>query len=335
MIACHQIPGPSVARLGAKARFAQSWKDRVTPTRHRSDLIAKSILRFFKIDIEFDEIGSLLGDAFENGSLGGGTKHKVVLEGEDGGRIVFKGKFKVDNGVVTGGKVTGYTALLNGDKVIEASGYDVSFADLKSALDAAHGQNDQSEQVFRLMLTSDLALGSNADDKMFGISKLIKGGKGDDTIFSTFRDKTIEGEAGNDLIVAGLGNDKLFGGKGRDTFAFTDVNRRRGPRPRFFGVVRTSSASTTAGSSAMGGLVEATEFVVGEEALTGRSSTLSTTISRASSIGTRMVSAARARSCLRGSRGGCGALGGELHRRRLHLSELGDTAELDAGRPGS
>ena len=279
--------------------------------------MAKSIIRFFKVDLEFDEIGGLLGDAFENGSLEGGTKHKVVLEGEDGGRIVFKGKFKVDNGVVTGGKVTGYTALLNGDKVMKASGYDMSFTELESALDAAHGQNDDSEQAFRLMLTSDLALGSNGDDKMFGISKLIKGGKGDDTIFSSFRDKTIEGEAGNDLIVAGLGDDKLFGGKGRDVFAFTAVDDGV-DRVRDFSAGKDKFGFDTSEFQALGGSVEATEFVVGEEALTADQHIIydaGKVYWDADGVGgAGKILLARIRS-------GREPLGGKLRRRRLHLNE--------------
>ena len=119
-----------------------------------------------------------------------------------------------------------------------------------------------------MLLTAKQAIGSNGDDTMAGISKLLLGGKGDDTIISSFGDKTIKGEDGDDMIIAGTGNDNLFGGKGRDIFVFTDVSDGV-DRIRDFSAKKDKFGFDDGGGfEVLGGSFDATEFVVGEEALT-------------------------------------------------------------------
>jgi Ca2+-binding RTX toxin-like protein len=228
--------------------------------------MAKSILHYFEQTGEINEFNDVIGDSLNHGTFGTPSKHKIALTGTDGGKIVFKGDFKVDNGVITGGTVTGFTATLEDKKVLKAINYDIPFADLADAIAQAQGGGNE-ETIFLMILTADQTIGSKGDDTMAGISKVLLGGKGDDTILSSFGDKTIKGEAGNDTIVAGTGNDKLFGGSGRDVFAFTDVTDGV-DRVRDFSASKDKFGFDNSGFSALGGSIEASEFVVGEEALT-------------------------------------------------------------------
>ena len=57
--------------------------------------MAKSILRYFEQAGEVNEFGDLVGDALINGTFGTPSKHTIALTGTDGGKIVFKGDFKV------------------------------------------------------------------------------------------------------------------------------------------------------------------------------------------------------------------------------------------------
>jgi Ca2+-binding RTX toxin-like protein len=229
--------------------------------------MAKSTLRYFEQTGDINELSDLVGDAASNGTFGTPSKHKVALTGTDGGKIVFKGDFQVVNGVITSGTVTGFTAILDGKRVLKAIDYDLSFPDLANALEDAQGKNGDSEAFNFMLLTAKQVIGSKGDDTMAGVSKLLLGGKGDDTIISSFGDKTIKGEDGNDTIIAGTGNDNLYGGKGRDIFAFTDVTDGV-DRIRDFSSKKDKFGFDDGPFKALGGTIEATEFVVGEEALT-------------------------------------------------------------------
>ncbi len=230
--------------------------------------MAKSTLRYFKQSGEVNELGDLVGDAISNGTFGTPSKHKVALTGIEGGKIVFKGDFKITNGVITSGTVTGFIASMNGKKVMKAIDYKIPFADLANAIDEAQSGNDESETIFFMLLTAKQVIGSNGDDTMAGVSKLLLGGKGDDRIISSFGDKTIKGEDGDDTLIAGTGNDKLFGGKGRDIFAFTDVGDGVDRVKDFSAKKDNFGLDEVGGFEVLGGSIDATEFVVGEEALT-------------------------------------------------------------------
>jgi Ca2+-binding RTX toxin-like protein len=229
--------------------------------------MAKSTLRYFKQSGDVNELSDLIGDVASNGTFGTPSRHKVVLTGTDGGKIVFKGDFQVVNGAITSGTVTGFTAILDGKRVMRAIDYDVSFPDLANALEDAQGTNGDSEAFNFMLLTAKQVIGSKGDDTMAGVAKLLIGGEGDDTIISSFGDKTVKGEAGNDTIIAGSGNDSLYGGKGRDIFAFTDVTDGV-DRIRDFSSKKDKFGFDDGSFKALGGTIEATEFFVGEDALT-------------------------------------------------------------------
>jgi Ca2+-binding RTX toxin-like protein len=77
----------------------------------------------------------------------------------------------------------------------------------------------------------------------------------------------VKGEAGDDTIIAGPGDDNLFGGKGRDIFAFTDPDDGV-DRIRDFKVKQDRIGLDDGSFAALGATVEAAEFVLGTEALT-------------------------------------------------------------------
>jgi Ca2+-binding RTX toxin-like protein len=229
--------------------------------------MAKSVLRFPRIDFDYNEIGDLIQDAVFNGTFVAATNRKVVLQGIEGGKIVFKGDFKVVNGAVAGGKVSGYTAWVGGEKVMKAKGLSFAFAELDQAISDAQADNGSSAHAFFLLLTVDRVIGSKTDDLMLGIAPLLKGRGGDDMIISSFGDKKVLGGNGDDVIVAGLGDDDLFGGRGLDTFAFTSpedgVDRLHDFK------ARERIALDDGGFAALGPGVDVAEFVLGKEALTG------------------------------------------------------------------
>lgn len=221
--------------------------------------MAKSTLRFFGADVAVGDIGDFFEDLNENGAFVNASKHKVVLEGL-GSKILLKGDFDVENGVVTGGTIRAFTAFVGGERLMKASGYKLDFSELADSL----GQN---ESFLQLMFTADRAIGSKGDDTIFAVAKSIKSGDGDDFIVSSFRNKTIKAGDGDDTIIAGLGNDNLHGGKGRDVFVFqTPLDGV--DRIRDFEVRKDKIAFAPNGFDPLGDTVDAAEFVIGPAATT-------------------------------------------------------------------
>jgi Ca2+-binding RTX toxin-like protein len=190
-----------------------------------------------------------------------GTKKKVVLQGADGGKIVFKGDFVVEDGTVTGGTITGLKGYAGGTKFMIGTGYDLDFQSFAEAL-------EDDEAAIALLFTVDRAIGSRKDDVMLAVAKTLKGGDGDDTIFGNFRDKTIKGGDGNDLVFAGSGNDQLFGGKGRDTFLFGTIEDGVDRIRDFEGKKDKIAFAPSEDFGALGDSVDAAELVIGTAATT-------------------------------------------------------------------
>ena len=63
--------------------------------------MAKSILRFLDSDADIFDVSNFIEDVLGDGTIVGGARHKFVLQGEGGSKMVLKGDFTVDNGVVT------------------------------------------------------------------------------------------------------------------------------------------------------------------------------------------------------------------------------------------
>jgi hypothetical protein len=71
------------------------------------------------------------------------------------------------------------------------------------------------------------ALGGNDivhSDRQAASGLLVYGGDGQDSLYGTWRDDVLRGDAGNDYIVGYYGNDRLHGGPGNDQLRGFDNN---------------------------------------------------------------------------------------------------------------
>jgi Ca2+-binding RTX toxin-like protein len=123
----------------------------------------------------------------------------VRYDASGSSRDEFRGTgFTYDaQGIPTGGVVSSYAAILDGDRIGYASGLNIS----ATSLVAAAATTSQADD-FRVLRS---ALSGN--DR-------ITGGSGNDR---------LEGFAGNDTLIGRWGGDMLFGGTGADTFTFKSV----------------------------------------------------------------------------------------------------------------
>jgi len=229
--------------------------------RCEEDNVARSTLRYFGADVSAGDVSDFIEGVLRDGVFVNGSKRKVELVGPTGDRVVFTGKFEVEDGVVTGGTIKGLKGFAAGQKFMVGTGYDLDFTSFADAL-------AESEAAIALLFTADRAVGSKEDDVMLAVAKSLKGGDGDDIILSNLRDKTIKGEDGDDLIFAGFGSDSLFGGKGRDTFLF-GATEEGVDRIRDFEVKKDKIAFQPGEDfGPLGDTVEASEFVIGTAAIT-------------------------------------------------------------------
>jgi len=228
---------------------------------HAEASVAKSILRFVDSDVDVGDVADFIEEVLGDGTIVGGERHKFVLQGEDGSKIVFKGDFTVENGIVTGGEIKGLTAFIDGEKFVVGTGYSIDYSTFSTA-------REGGEELIQLLFTADKAVGSKESDVIFAVARSIEGGDGNDTILSNFANKTIRAGDGNDLIWAGVGSDKLFGDKGRDTFLFNGTDEGV-DRIRDFEVKKDKIAFTPGDDFAsFGDSVDAAEFVIGAAATT-------------------------------------------------------------------
>lgn len=222
----------------------------------------ETLLRFFAVKGDRGELGESLFRTLDEGVLTGATASKLVLDGGALGKIVFRGSFDLDGSTVLGGTVESFKAIVSGEKLFKATGYDLDYDDLAAAVDAGDG-----EAAIQLLLSADKAVGSKGDDAIFAITPLIKAGDGDDFIVSDALDKRIKGDAGDDMIVAGPGTDVLFGGSGRDLFGFRSAGDGIDDI-RDFRVGKDKIGLDTSGFAEVGDKVDADEFGIGTESAT-------------------------------------------------------------------
>jgi Ca2+-binding RTX toxin-like protein len=108
----------------------------------------------------------------------------------------------------------------------------------------------------------EFVIGSNHADRInntgyVGAAVLpvsINGGAGDDIIIGGTADETIQGGAGNDLISGGTGSDQLMGGAGIDALNYTDSTA---------GVTVNLATASVSGGTATGDKISGFEHVAG------------------------------------------------------------------------
>lgn len=171
-----------------------------------------------------------------NGSLTESSATQVKWAA-GGSHFVFEGSFT--GSPAAGGTVTGFRLYDNGQLVIDASGYDMSFKALLAAIKDL--KEDDEVPFFDLLYGGPMTiegpntgvrlLGGDFDDRIFGRggddtvdarngNDLVKGGDGNDTLHGGSGKDTLKGGKGDDLLVGGFGKDKLVGGPGDDILAF-------------------------------------------------------------------------------------------------------------------
>jgi Ca2+-binding RTX toxin-like protein len=132
--------------------------------------------------------------------------------------IVFTGTFALDDGgAITGGTVDGFKAYDNQTLTLDASGYQIDFDSLTSAL----GQYQAADPapIYSLFIDQPKTVhGSGEPEDIFGgsASDTIYGRGEVDSLFGNGGKDFLFGGAGDDYIYGGNGKDKLFGGAGKD-----------------------------------------------------------------------------------------------------------------------
>jgi len=162
-------------------------------------------------------------DSIEDGVFRAPTENKLVLETAYGMKIVFKGEFTVEAGVLTGGTVSSFTAFAGPTKVLTGDGYAVDAVDLTLAIGAFQAFDSAPLEALLLDLPTKY-IGSAQDDFLFanGLGSKILGKDGNDSIIGGDADQTLKGGKGDDFLFAHDGFSFMFGGKGNDVFAFAD-----------------------------------------------------------------------------------------------------------------
>jgi Ca2+-binding RTX toxin-like protein len=162
-------------------------------------------------------------DSIDDGVFLTPTENKLVLETSYGMKIVFKGEFTVEAGVLTGGTVSSFTAFAGPTKVLTGGGYEVDAVDLTTAIAAFQAFDSAPLEEILLDLPTKY-IGSAQDDFLFanGLGSKILGKDGNDSIIGGDADQTLKGGKGDDFLFAHDGFSFMYGGKGNDVFAFAD-----------------------------------------------------------------------------------------------------------------
>lgn len=182
--------------------------------------------------VGFEGNDSLYGEQGDDTILGGSGEDKLVgdagddkLEGGDGNDTLDGGDGEDDllggagNDVISGGE--------GDDTIIGGSGSDfVGGGDGNDVIDTG-GSAPAPDRGYPGLFAGDsdplndrdTVDGGAGDDLIMtgDDNDTISGGDGNDTIYAGFDDDLIGGDAGDDLIIAGEGSDEVYGGTGADT----------------------------------------------------------------------------------------------------------------------
>jgi Ca2+-binding RTX toxin-like protein len=202
-------------------------------------------------------------DAADNGEFLPATTTKLILAGDEDGRMVFTGNFTVSNGVVTGGTITGFTVKLGTLDLFTGTGYSIDAVKLIEAVKDYQNDDDPFwDLIYNIPLVQQ---GTGQDDEMWGndaSGTLIAGG-GNDKVWGYDGNETIKGNGGHDILSGGWGADKLYGGDGRDAFFFDDDNAI--DRVMDFDVKKDKIVLDGYEFEALGNFVGANEFTTGAQ----------------------------------------------------------------------
>jgi Ca2+-binding RTX toxin-like protein len=171
---------------------------------------------------EFDLFGLLDGQTYA------GTATTFTVDYGDGTVDEFTGK-KLrydDDGLPTGGIVTGYRALEDGAAVVTVAKAQVKVKDMMAALGDPTPAS-LAKLMARILKKGDTFDGSDLADSfdgMAGRDKLmgnggdddLSGGKSNDTLFGGDGSDTLDGGAHSDMLFGDEGDDFLLGGGGND-----------------------------------------------------------------------------------------------------------------------
>jgi Ca2+-binding RTX toxin-like protein len=141
-------------------------------------------------------------------------------------RVVFKGSFEVNGGVVQKGTVTGFDVYDGVVKVMTGTGYSLSETQILNAADGAKEHTSSGYLKYYGTFYGDVReVGSNDSDHMYGSTHSGKflGKGGDDFLYGGPGAEVMRGGSGNDWVEGRGKADKLFGNSGDDTFAFTSA----------------------------------------------------------------------------------------------------------------
>jgi Ca2+-binding RTX toxin-like protein len=144
--------------------------------------------------------------------------------GAGGVRVVFHGNFVVDgNGVAQSGTATGFSVFQDDTKLMLGEDYFLSVERILKAADAA--AEDDFLIFYAAFYTSVRQIGSADGNNMHGSLSTgeMYGKGGNDNLYGSKGKELIKGGNGDDWIEGRGKVDNLFGGKGADTFAFTNV----------------------------------------------------------------------------------------------------------------
>jgi Ca2+-binding RTX toxin-like protein len=128
----------------------------------------------------------------------------------NGTSVVFHGQFTVSGGVITGGVMTGFEALIGSTKVMSGKGFQVSATSLLDSIDTYQGTGSSGPLLDHLNEGVTKILGSKLDDA-------ISGPGGDATLIGKAGNDRLWGAEGDEIIKGGEGNDEVSGGEGADT----------------------------------------------------------------------------------------------------------------------
>lgn len=151
---------------------------------------------------------------------------KITFLNPEGHKVVFKGSFTIDNGMVTGGTVTGFDVYLGSLKVMKAKGFSIAHAELMSAIDSI--KTSSGHEPFKdLFFAGAKIKGYDNDDFITAhAGSKVLGLGGDDFLRAEPGQSKVvlKGGDGDDVLVA-HGGSKLFGGKGDDIFVYGDLGQ--------------------------------------------------------------------------------------------------------------